>query len=583
MEQAEADKKPVLGRGWYQISGQRAEAIISDITRGSQPELGYYALIAAAAMIAGLGLVANSAAVVIGAMLVSPLMTPIFGMALGMVRGEPQLLGRAVKAEIGGVVLAVAVGAFMGSLRLLTDVTPEMLARTQPNLLDLLVAVFAGLAGTYALIDERISPALPGVAISTAIVPPLATSGLCLAMGSLSGAWGAFLLFFANFLAILMVSSVAFIICGLAGETGRRERKKLVRHLAVASLGFVLVAGLLTNSLLSMISQKEREKTITGVFVAALSKEPNASLENVVFNQGGDKVNVLATIRTPKVIPPERVSGLQQELGAALGCPVQLVVRSALAKDISPTGATSAVVPVGLGGGFITDKLDPDVLKEQLAEQALREILSDSPQYLLLDVDLLYIAGQPVVLASVQSSRALIPFEVAQAEERLRRRVGDPNLRLVARCQMATDITSQGRILYGEAHFGPQPPGAGQVAESVRQAMRGLGDFYAVNLDPILRASGWQARGEVYGPRVLSKAEVARIEKEVAAKVGRPVKLYVWSKAELMVTRDEAVSQEDFTRQRLGQAPAVPADPAPPPAPVTGGATPMPIAPGAEN
>ena len=136
---------------------------------------------------------ANSPAVVIGAMLVSPLMTPIFGTALGMIRGDGSLFGRAVRAEIGGILLAIAFGALFGTLPLATEVTPEMLSRTTPTLLDLLVAVFAGLAGTLAVVDERISPALPGVAISTAIVPPLSTCGLCLAVGAFKGAYGAFL------------------------------------------------------------------------------------------------------------------------------------------------------------------------------------------------------------------------------------------------------------------------------------------------------------------------------------------------------------------------------------------------------
>jgi uncharacterized membrane protein len=85
-------------------------------------------------------------------------------------------------------VLAVGIAAILGIFPLALQVTPEMLARTEPNLLDLLVAVLAGFAGTYALIDARLSPALPGVAIATAVVPPLANSGLCLAMGAFAGA-----------------------------------------------------------------------------------------------------------------------------------------------------------------------------------------------------------------------------------------------------------------------------------------------------------------------------------------------------------------------------------------------------------
>ncbi|MBW2205052.1 MAG: DUF389 domain-containing protein [Deltaproteobacteria bacterium] len=202
------------------VSPHRAEVVIQETSEGSLPGTSYYAMIAAASLIASLGLVANSPAVVIGAMLVSPLMTPIFGMALGIIRGKPRLLGKAVGALVGGVMLSILCGMLFGFVPMIAEATPEMLMRTKPTLLDLLVAVFAGMAGTLALIDERISPVLPGVAVSIAIVPPLATCGLCLALGAFAGASGAFLLFLANFLAVLLASSAVFIFTGLGKTAG---------------------------------------------------------------------------------------------------------------------------------------------------------------------------------------------------------------------------------------------------------------------------------------------------------------------------------------------------------------------------
>jgi uncharacterized hydrophobic protein (TIGR00271 family) len=156
------------------VSQDRAEAVFKIVSDGSGPHLGYYALISAATVIASLGLIQNSGPVVIGAMLVSPLMSPIFGMALGITRGDTSLFIKALQAEFGGVALAILFGIVFGALPLMTELTPEISSRLQPNLLDLLVAVFAGFAGTWAMVDERISPVLPGVAISTAIIPPLA-------------------------------------------------------------------------------------------------------------------------------------------------------------------------------------------------------------------------------------------------------------------------------------------------------------------------------------------------------------------------------------------------------------------------
>lgn len=541
----------LFSQGRFKVSPQRAEQIFSEISAGSTPGMGYYALISAASLIASLGLVANSAAVVIGAMLVSPLMTPIFGMSLGMVRGDTPLLARAFRAEFGGVFLAVMFGALFGSLPVLYEVTPEMLSRTAPTLLDLLVAVFAGLAGTLAVIDERISPVLPGVAISTAIVPPLSTSGLCIAVGAYSGAYGAFLLFVANFLAILLVSSLAFILTGLAAERGRLSRKQLVRRLVITGLGFAVVTVVLTHALLTMLESRTRDKLINRVFAEVLRKEPATSLIKTIHKKSKGQVHVLATVRTPKVFAPDRVAALEKRLREKLGAPVFLVVRSALSKDISATGTTSAVVAPTLDGKFLTEKLDPNVRRIQAAEQILREIFAKHPQLLLLDVDLFSLAGEPVILATVQTPRTLLAHEISEFEDQIRRRLQDPKLRLLVRCQVPTDVTSRGRILSGRAHFGPPDQGAPKVKELSRQALRAQGQFFVTNLDAVRQKDAWLVRAEVFGPRVMSPPQVRAAEKQVAARVGRPVRIQAWSRAELMVLDDQAMPRDHFTRQQL--------------------------------
>ena len=115
------------------ISERRKRTIADDIVQGSTPHTSYYILMSVSALIASFGLVANSPAVVIGAMLVSPLMTPIFGISLALVRGDMSLLRKALQAEVGGVALAVGVATFFGLLPLSLEVTSEMLARTSPT------------------------------------------------------------------------------------------------------------------------------------------------------------------------------------------------------------------------------------------------------------------------------------------------------------------------------------------------------------------------------------------------------------------------------------------------------------------
>ena len=244
-------------------SSERKLEIVREIKEGSQPSRSFYILLLAASLIASFGLMANSTAVVIGAMLVSPLMTPIIGMSLALVRGNGKLFWRATQAEIFGVMLAIGIAALFGLLPMNLEPTPEMLARTQPNLLDLLVAVLAGFAGAYAMVDERISPALPGVAIATAIVPPLANTGLCLGLGAYAGAWGSFLLFFANFISILLVAAAVFFAAGLASEFLSKLSWGLIRRFAWATLAFLVLIVVLSNALIEIVQAKKLRASAT--------------------------------------------------------------------------------------------------------------------------------------------------------------------------------------------------------------------------------------------------------------------------------------------------------------------------------
>lgn len=151
---------------------------------GAQGDVNYSVLIVLSAVIASLGLLANSAAVIIGAMLVAPLMTPILALSLGIVLGEPRMLSRGAESTIKGVGAAVVLSAFCALLVPASQPTAEILARTHPTLLDLGVALASGAAGAYALGRKEVAAALPGVAIAAALMPPVCTVGIGLAQGS---------------------------------------------------------------------------------------------------------------------------------------------------------------------------------------------------------------------------------------------------------------------------------------------------------------------------------------------------------------------------------------------------------------
>ena len=154
------------------VTPERRAVVLSDIEIGSQPTATYYVLLGISELIAAFALIIGSDATLIGANVVAPLMTPIIGISLGLMRGDLGLLRTAIIAEFGGALVGVALTYLLGLVPFWGDPTPSLLAQTNPTLIDLLVAALAGFAGVLAMIDERVSPALPGVAIATALNPP---------------------------------------------------------------------------------------------------------------------------------------------------------------------------------------------------------------------------------------------------------------------------------------------------------------------------------------------------------------------------------------------------------------------------
>jgi uncharacterized hydrophobic protein (TIGR00271 family) len=545
---------------WLQVSPQRQEVVIQEIDYGCEPGGRFYALVAAATLIACLGLIANSTAVIIGAMLVAPLMTPIFGISLSLVRGEARLLGRAVRAEALGVVLAVAIAALFGSLPLALEVTPEMLARTQPNLLDLLVAVLAGFAGAYAMTNEHLSPALPGVAIATAIVPPLANAGLCLAVGAYHGAYGSFLLFLANFLSILLISSLVFIGTGLTRSLPK-EKWSYLRRFGVPALGFLAVVILLTPPLVRIVQDRYLTTAIKRMISAQLSQLPTTAMFKMNHEMRGGKLYILGTVRTPRVITPYRVKVVQDALTASLRVPTVLILRCVLTKDISAIGTTSEVTTENLNGSFLATKVNPKVLQVQVAEQVLREVLFSRPEFELVEVDQERLPSGTRVVATIQGPRVLIPSEVQEFQTSIQRRLNDNSIRLLARCLTTVAVDDTGRILYGWSHFALMPPEQRVLMEkidlAVRDAFKRFQDIFVTNVDAAPRHDGWQARVEVVGARVITPGEAASVERMVADRVNRHVKLFFFSCSQAMVTPQGYNSVQDFIQKRLEKSETV--------------------------
>jgi uncharacterized hydrophobic protein (TIGR00271 family) len=159
-----------------------------------------------AIMIASIGLNVNSTAVIIGAMLISPLMGPIMGVGLAVGTNDVGLFQRGIQNYVIALVISILTSFIYFSATPIHEVNSELLARTNPSLFDVFIAFFGGLAGIVASTRARISNVIPGVAIATALMPPLCTAGYGLAMGRFTYFFGALYLFFINSLLICLAT-----------------------------------------------------------------------------------------------------------------------------------------------------------------------------------------------------------------------------------------------------------------------------------------------------------------------------------------------------------------------------------------
>ena len=192
---------------------QSTESVVEEVYSGVQFSGTNLWILVFAIFIASLGLNVNSPAVVIGAMLVSPLMGPIMGLGLGMATNDLSLLKKALLNYSFALFVGLAASTGYFFLSPLKDASAEILARTSPNVYDVLIALFGGFAGILAICSKKRANVVPGVAIATALMPPLCTAGFGFANGNLNYALGALYLFIINtvFIAFATLITARFL------------------------------------------------------------------------------------------------------------------------------------------------------------------------------------------------------------------------------------------------------------------------------------------------------------------------------------------------------------------------------------
>ncbi len=407
-----------------EIKPRHRREIYEDVVSLSRPGGSYYVMVALSTVIASYGLIIDSAAVVIGAMLVAPLMGPIFGTALAMASGSRRLLWTSFISEFWGVLLAIAVAVVIGLWPLRIPLGAEWLVRTQPTLYDLAIALASGFAGAYAIIDERMSPALPGVAVAVAVLPPLSACGLAISTARWEMAIGAITLFVANFFAIHIASAIVFSMFGMLRVVEARRREPLdekigliqfARRFWPSLLVFAIVGIFLTRTLVGLIVDKRLSSAIEGALREEITQVAGAELDSFTFERACDELDVTATVLVPSAFGSAQVAEMEQAIEQRLDREVHLVVRSLIARDVDRTGRA-----------FMSASEQASAQEEATRREFLNAVsrivsskLDDEAGEELVDLRRDQPDGIPEITAVIESPRDITPRRVREIQDAL--------------------------------------------------------------------------------------------------------------------------------------------------------------------
>ncbi len=323
------------------VTKERVSEVQVSLRDSSAPDFDYFVMVLLSCMIATFGLLIDSAATIIGAMLVAPLMSPILGIGLASIRGDTTLLRDAGAALLRGALLAVLFSMLITWTNSLLpfvsmqDLPGEVISRTRPSPIDLGVALAGGLAATFALVQPNLSAALPGVAIATALMPPLCVIGVGLALGRWDVAEGALLLFVTNSVTIAASSTLLFYITGFS--LGRRKGERTIpRSLQISVLLIiVLLAPLGWQSYLFV-----QDATFTRELEQVVREEVeniNATLDEFSWDERDDDVLVMEiTVLVSESLRHANSVELQNAIANRLQRTVQLKINQVNVAQLNP-------------------------------------------------------------------------------------------------------------------------------------------------------------------------------------------------------------------------------------------------------
>ncbi len=291
----------------FRIPADRQTKVYEQIKENAKGDFDFYTLSFFSAVIITLGLIIDSAAVVIGGMLIAPLVWPIFLMSLSILMGRGKIFENSlftfIKAVLIIFLVALAIGFFLPHI----NNGKEIISRTHPTLYELFIALASGFVGAFVISYPKLGNAMAGVVVAAALVPPLAVTGLAVSQNNVAAAGGSLLLFLSNLVAIIFAAGVLFLLAKFRGPStseGKEVRRSNIRWFALLFLVVLIPLYFITTR---TIVQEKRLKIVRQVLETEL---PASKISELDIKEIDKILQVTVTVRSEQTINKLQVTEL---------------------------------------------------------------------------------------------------------------------------------------------------------------------------------------------------------------------------------------------------------------------------------
>ncbi|MCT0202935.1 DUF389 domain-containing protein [Synechococcus sp. CS-602] len=364
---------------------RRVRELIAEFEDDARTTEVFIVLSLGSSLIASLGLLANSAAVVIGAMIIAPWITPLRATAFGILRGRVKLVLQGLFTLLLGGLIAVGVSVLLGWLSGLGDFGSEVQARTAPNLLDLGIALVAGGIAAYARLRSEAVSSLAGTAIAVALVPPVCALGLLLSASQWSVALGSGLLYLTNLMGIL---SGCLLVLAKSGPGLRNQMSR--SRLGIVSLGLTaLLVVPLTGSFLDLVRRSREElvqrqvattiQTLLTRETVTLGQEAQIADFSINWDVNPPIIRVVVRASRPGEPTPKQVAEVQRLINQRERIRFQLVVERSPVEVVGPETAPNPIPEPARVPLLEPDLPPPPVLAPEPPEPEPKPLLQRTP------------------------------------------------------------------------------------------------------------------------------------------------------------------------------------------------------------